>query len=196
MLVQRSRGNPSTSPTTEGSGPLITQVASTNRNVTISTLLEKPEEWPPFSPHQLPHARERKTGEFQTKTFKISDGVLSLMMRDTSRSEGKQIQFIGMLESDPDHRSFHQSAEYHTVVKSKACEEREKRGLELSAESSVAPTSGLWWWWTFPRVPGFGENARHFIPRLRFFCCCCCFFNSRTLIPLFRPGSVHSGSAS
>ena len=42
-----------------------------------------------------------------------------------------------------------------------------------------------------------GKKVRPFIPRLRFF-----FFffeveiSSRTLIPLFRPGSVHSGSAS
>ena len=46
----------------------------------------------------------------------------------------------------------------------------------------------------FSRLRGFGENVRLFIPRLRFF-----FFNVeislRTLIPIFRPGSVHSGSA-
>ena len=52
------------------------------------------------------------------------------------------------------------------------------------------------WWWLFPRLRGFWENVRPFIPRLRFF-----FFffeveiSSRTLIPLFRPGSVHSDSA-
>ena len=37
-------------------------------------------------------------------------------------------------------------------------------------------------------------------PVSTFFCCCCFFFlveiTSRTLIPLFRPGSVYSGSAS
>ena len=52
-----------------------------------------------------------------------------------------------------------------------------------------------WWWWLFPRVRGFWENVRQFSPRLLFF-----FFkveiSLRTLIPLFRPGSVHSGSAS
>ena len=39
------------------------------------------------------------------------------------------------------------------------------------------------------------KNVRQFIPRLRFF-----FFevevSLRKLIPIFRPGSVHSGSAS
>ena len=42
---------------------------------------------------------------------------------------------------------------------------------------------------------GFGENVRQLISRLCFF-----FFkveiSSRTLIPFFRPGSVHSDSAS
>ena len=60
-------------------------------------------------------------------------------------------------------------------------------------------TSGLWWWWwwwwwLFPRVRGFWENVRRFIPRQR------SFFqveiSSHKLLPLFRPGSVHSGSAS
>ena len=52
-----------------------------------------------------------------------------------------------------------------------------------------------YWWWLFPCVRGFWENDRQFIPCLRFF-----LFkvemSSRTLIPLFRPGSVHRGSAS
>ena len=46
-----------------------------------------------------------------------------------------------------------------------------------------------------PLVRIFFENVRPFIPRLRFF-----WFemeiSSRTLIPLFMPGSVHSGSVS
>ena len=47
-----------------------------------------------------------------------------------------------------------------------------------------------------PRVRGVWENLRQFILRLRF-----CFFvfveiSSRTLIPLYTPGSVRSGSAS
>ena len=50
-------------------------------------------------------------------------------------------------------------------------------------------------WWLFPRVRGLRKNIRQFNPRLPFF-----FFkveiSSRKLIPLFRPGSVHSGSAS
>ena len=54
------------------------------------------------------------------------------------------------------------------------------------------------WWWLFPPVRGFGENVQQFIPCLLFFS----FFfqvetNSHTkLIPLFRSGSVHSGSVS
>ena len=53
------------------------------------------------------------------------------------------------------------------------------------------------WWWVFPCLRGFWENVWAFIPCLRFF-----FFffeveiSLRTLIPLFMPGSVHSGSAS
>ena len=52
------------------------------------------------------------------------------------------------------------------------------------------------WVWrqVFPRVQGFWETVRLFIPRLCFF-----FFKleiiSRTLLPLFRPRSVHCGSA-
>ena len=51
------------------------------------------------------------------------------------------------------------------------------------------------WWGGF--WSGFGVNVQPFIPRLRFF-----FFflkvevSSRTLTPLFMPGSVHSDSAS
>ena len=51
--------------------------------------------------------------------------------------------------------------------------------------------------WLFPCLRGLLENVGPFIP-------CLCFFffffeveiNLRTLIPLFRPRSVHSGSAS
>ena len=51
-------------------------------------------------------------------------------------------------------------------------------------------------WWLFPRLLGFGENVQVFIS------CLCLFFffkveiSARTFIPLFMPGSVHSGSAS
>ena len=52
-----------------------------------------------------------------------------------------------------------------------------------------------WWWWLFPHVRGFWENVWQFIPHLHFF-----FLkveiSLRTLIPLFKPGSVHSGSVS
>ena len=68
-------------------------------------------------------------------------------------------------------------------------------------------------WCLFPRVRGFWENVRQFIPRLcsllfliLFFlvlfvcvCVCVCFkveISFHTLIPLYRPGLVHSGSAS
>ena len=59
----------------------------------------------------------------------------------------------------------------------------------------------LWWWWCwlFPRVQGFYENVRQFIPRQRFFFPFFFFkveISSRKLIPLLRPRSVHSGSAS
>ena len=57
--------------------------------------------------------------------------------------------------------------------------------------------SPLLWWWLFPRVRGFGENGRRFIPRLRFFFLISKVeISSRKLIPIFRPRSVHSGSAS
>ena len=49
-------------------------------------------------------------------------------------------------------------------------------------------------WWLFPHLRGFGENVWPFIPCLPFF-----FkveISTRTLMPLIRPGSVHSGSAS
>ena len=48
----------------------------------------------------------------------------------------------------------------------------------------------------FPRVRGFGENVRLFISRLRFFFLSQVEISSHKLISLFRPGSVHSGSAS
>ena len=43
-----------------------------------------------------------------------------------------------MLDSDSDHFAFHQSTQYQTVVRSKACENYGGQGLELSVESSVA----------------------------------------------------------
>ena len=48
-------------------------------------------------------------------------------------------------------------------------------------------------WWLFPRLRGFWENVRQFNSRLRTFLKV--KISSRTQIPLFRPGSVHSGSA-
>ena len=56
-----------------------------------------------------------------------------------------------------------------------------------------------WWWqWLFPCMQRFGENVWHSFPA-----CVFGFFfffkveiSSHTLIPLFRPGSAHSGSAS
>ena len=49
---------------------------------------------------------------------------------------------------------------------------------------------GFWWqWWLFPRVQGFGENVRQFIPHLHFF-----FFLKWRLAcahSLFTPGLVH-----
>ena len=53
-----------------------------------------------------------------------------------------------------------------------------------------------WWWWLFPCVRKFWENVRQFIPRLCYFFFCKVEMRSRTLIPLRRPKSVHSGSAS
>ena len=51
------------------------------------------------------------------------------------------------------------------------------------------------WWWLFARLWGCWENGWPFNPRLHFF-----FFkveiSSCTLIPLFRSGSSHNGSAS
>ena len=49
-----------------------------------------------------------------------------------------------------------------------------------------------WWWWLFPRVPGFfGEcSTIHSPPALTV------EISLHTLIPLFRLGTVHSGSAS
>ena len=55
-----------------------------------------------------------------------------------------------------------------------------------------------WWWWLLPHAQGLGENVWQFIP-------CLCFsflfffkveISSHTLIQLFRPGSVLSGSVS
>ena len=31
------------------------------------------------------------------------------------------------------------------------------------------PCTSPWWWWLFPRVRGFWENVRQFVPRQRFF---------------------------
>ena len=59
----------------------------------------------------------------------------------------------------------------------------------------------IWWrwWWLFARVWGFWENIWPFIPCLHFFSFFFFFeveISSCTLIPLFMPGSVHSGSVS
>ena len=70
-------------------------------------------------------------------------------------------------------------------------------GIRLRS-SHIPPVNSTTWRWLFPRMWGFWENGRQFIR-------CLCFFlsffswmeiSSCTLIPLFMPGSVHSGSAS
>ena len=48
---------------------------------------------------------------------------------------------------------------------------------------------------SFSSLARFGENVRPFIPRLRFFFFFEVEMSSSTQIPLFMPGSVHSGSA-
>ena len=58
-----------------------------------------------------------------------------------------------------------------------------------------------WWWWLFSHLPGFWGNVRPFISCLHFKFFFVFFLieveiSSCTLIPLLRPGSVHSGSAS
>ena len=54
----------------------------------------------------------RKTAWFRKKkkkkTFKVSNGKRSLMTRNVSCSQIKQITFIRMLDSDWNHRSYHQ----------------------------------------------------------------------------------------
>ena len=53
----------------------------------------------------------------------------------------------------------------------------------------------VWWWWSFSLFARmFGEWP--FMPCLHFFFFLEVEISSRTLIPLFMPGSVHSGSAS
>ena len=55
-----------------------------------------------------------------------------------------------------------------------------------------------WWWWLFPCLWRLGENVQPFVLCLHLFS----FFSfeveitSGALIPLFMPGSVHSGSES
>ena len=51
-------------------------------------------------------------------------------------------------------------------------------------------------WWLCPRWRGPWENVRQVIPRQRFFFFFEVEISSRTLISLFMPGSVHSGSVS
>ena len=54
-------------------------------------------------------------------------------------------------------------------------------------------------WWLFPHLWGFSESVWPVIPCLGFFSLFFFFeveISSRTLIPLFMPGSVHSGSVS
>ena len=53
-----------------------------------------------------------------------------------------------------------------------------------------------WWRWLFPRLRGFGENVDSFIPCLHFFFFFKVEISLHTPNPLFRPGSVCSGSAS
>ena len=55
-----------------------------------------------------------------------------------------------------------------------------------------------WWWWIFPSLWGFWDNVWPFIPCLHFVLVVVLFkveISLRTLIPLFSPVSVHSGSA-
>ena len=55
---------------------------------------------------------------------------------------------------------------------------------------------GTWWWWLFSSCARILGKCLTIIPHLRFFLFFKVEISLRRLIPLFRPWSVHSGSAS
>ena len=48
-------------------------------------------------------------------------------------------------------------------------EEEDRWSLILVISKRFVQHGRRWWWWLFPRVRGFWENVRPFIPRLRSF---------------------------
>ena len=67
-------------------------------------------------------AKERMNGGLRNKIFKITNSARSLRARDISCNQTRWTAFIWMLQSDSNRRAFHQSIQYHTVVRSKTCE--------------------------------------------------------------------------
>ena len=82
----------------------VTQEASANQNITGPR--RKPKEWLPCLPCKL-YCSRAKSWWILNKTFTISNGAHSLMMRSNSCNKMNQITFFWMLESDSDHHVFH-----------------------------------------------------------------------------------------
>ena len=75
-------------------------------------------------PHKLHHSNRAKDWPTENDICKISNGACSLMLRGISWNQMKPITMVcRMLESDSTRRAFHQSTQYHRVLRWKACEE-------------------------------------------------------------------------
>ena len=89
--------------------------ARTAHNGPLQKSLERDLCW--IVPHVPPTTRsvkgmnwtELKDGSIPSKTFTISNGVRSLIPRDISANQIRQIIFIKTLDSDSNHRAFHQT---------------------------------------------------------------------------------------
>ena len=94
--------------------------------------------WPKFSARDkevLKNWKRSKRGKdwlILHNTFKISYRACLLMMRNIGCNQMRQVTLIWMLQLVSDHCTFHQSEQYHTVVRMKTCGDHRRWGLEPS----------------------------------------------------------------
>ena len=110
-------------PGIQGSGLPITRAASAYQDATNNIPHQKkPEEWPPCLEHKIKLCNSVEEWLIPSETFKITNCTRSLMSRDISCSQMRQITFIWRLESDSNCCRFHQLTQINTAVRVKAFE--------------------------------------------------------------------------
>ena len=120
----------------EGSGLSIIRAASANENVRNNTWCKKPEEWLPCWAHKFKCNNRVRGWWILSITFIISNGAHPSLTGNVSCNQMRRITYNWLLESGSDHGRFHQSTQYHMVVRWKAGWTN-YRSLELRTDPAV-----------------------------------------------------------